>query len=730
MKKRFSIIFAAAMALAAVACTKYIYVYTVGELDNPITLMVGMANTSSAQTKAGEEPNPDAGAQYDHEKHLGFTAESEIRLKVDGTWTGHDPVLVSKTTVATLAAQSGNHNSVASYNPVLYWDDYGTADPANKETGRAQGLTIYGVAVNDKDADVPDVDGTSGKQWTALNWTLPDNQSEVGEGTLPWTRYDLLISNNVRKISEENDNRYKFDYPIRGSKLLEFTHAMSKITVEVKPDDTFGVDGFKNIPAVEFKTGFKMTGTVNIETGAVSATGGASEVGSFKLKQFEKVDKTYKYNGLVMPGNTLSDNAEFIEVNADGNIYKVSTHNLFTKMSQTPHNDPSFKSGKNYVVTIQLGKTEINVTATIVDWVDVVAPTSNPAINVSANIGTGEPSTLTEDTSFSFFIRKHEKEAEEVADLYGNLHSESDYYDEDDVLLFKKKEAEVEVNKWGLVHGLYWPDHNTHLHMRGVYPQVGAPVTPPTVQNVPVVTGTEFQNQSIAVFNAAYAAKTFPSDLMLGKPEVGDATCPSNSHTPVLMKDHGICATTGRINLTFKYMMSQVEVRLKTAVPITHDAATPADAVDLTNAEVAVIGIQSSGSVTLDDIVMTPSGDRTTKESPYVIPPVASGDPRDYIPTANIRHAAIVPQSLIYNTNQDAQFKITLKTGDAHDVPAAVYYVKIRDLMHGLVPATPENKWEAGRHYIYTFDLRRTGVEVTATIVPWVEAEAESDVWM
>lgn len=719
------------MALAAVACTKYIYVYTVGELDNPITLMVGMASTSSAQTKAGEEPNPDAGAQYGHEKHLGFTAGSKIRLKVDGTWLGHgtDDV-VSQTTVATLGDAAEKHNPVApdGYAPVLYWDDYGTADPDNTD-GRADGLTIYGVAVNDVAASVPVVNGETGKKWTALNWTLPDNQSEVGEGTLPWTRYDLLISNNVRYIDAEHDNRYKFDYPIRGSKLLEFTHAMSKITVEVKPDDTFGVEGFKNPPVIEFKTGFKMNGTVDIETGDVSATGAASEVGSFKLKQFEKVDKTYKYNGLVMPGNTLSDNADFIEVNADGNVYKVSTHNLYTKMEAT-HSDASFKSGKNYVVTIQLGKTEINVTATIVDWVDVVAPTSNPAINVSANIGTGEPSTLTEDTSFSFFIRKHEKEAEEVADLYGNLHSESAYYDEDDELLFRKKEAEVEVNKWGLVHGLYWPDHNTHLHMRGVYPQVGAPVTSPTVQNVPVVTGTEFQNQSIAVFNAAYAAKTFPSDLMLGKPEVGDATCPSNSHTPVLMKDHGICATTGRINLTFKYMMSQVEVRLKTAVPITHDAATPADAVDLTNAEVAVIGIQTSGSVTLDDIVMTPSGDRTTKESPYVIPPVASGDPRDYIPTANIRHAAIVPQSLIYNTNQDAQFKITLKTGAEHNEPAAVYYVKIRDLMHGLVPATPENKWEAGRHYIYTFDLRRTGVEVTATVVDWVQADAESDVWM
>lgn len=227
------------MALAAVACTKYIYVYTVGELDNPITLMVGMASTSSAQTKAGE----DAGAQYDHDTyHGGFTTGSKIRLKVDGTWTGHGVEgKVSQTTVATLSDAAEKHNPVApdGYAPVLYWDDYGTADPDNTD-GRTAGLTIYGVAVNGAEA-APEV-----ANWTALSWTLPSDQSTS------WDANDLLISNNVRKISKENDNRYKFDYPIRGSKLLEFTHAMSKITVDSRTTQTLTRNPILAYPSMAF----------------------------------------------------------------------------------------------------------------------------------------------------------------------------------------------------------------------------------------------------------------------------------------------------------------------------------------------------------------------------------------------------------------------------------------------------------------------------------------------
>lgn len=718
MKKRYSIIFAAALALAAVACTKYVYVYSVGELDNPIQLVVGVFGTSSTQTKAVEP-----GAQHDHEDHRGFATGNEIRLRVDGTWTGHDPELVSQTTVATLAEQSGNHNSVASYAPVLYWDDYGTADPANASTGRAQGLTIYGVAVNDKDADVPVVDGTSGKQWTALAWTLPADQHTS------WDANDLLISNNVK-----GDNTYKF-INISGGKLLEFTHAMSKVTVEVRPGG--GFDGnFSAAPTIAFQIPFKMSGSVDIETGDVTPGSTQTPGSNIKLKYGDAPTASpyiHSYDGIVMPGNEVPGGVNLLTVSADGNDYIITTEKLRAAMMKDTESAQDagdgnylFHSGKNYIIQISLGKTALNVTVTIVDWEDVTADMVNPSINVSAGVGdTSQGHVPASTTSFSFFDRVNGNND----DAYGTVVAgEHPYYNPDAVLTYNPEVAET--SRWTLAPLLYWPDHNTHLHMRGVYPEVG---TSAQAATKPVVTGTTFQDQSIAVFNTAYEAASYPSDLMLGKPLVSDdQLCPANTvsphnHTPILVKDNGICATTGKINLTFKYMMSQVEVRLKTAPNISHDpGAIAPDAVDLTGAEVSIVGIMNSGSVSLETLQVSTSGDR----GDYLLDPVdPSGGPRGTfgIPAANIRQSAIIPQSLVYDT-KNVRIKVQLKNGDQN---AAAYYVEnLPNLLNNQVAVTPDKRWEPGRHYIYTLDIRKTGIEVSATIVDWVQADAESNVWM
>lgn len=715
------------------ACTKFIYVYSVGEADNTIVLSAGMSDgASTLQTKADGE-SPEDGANFPHSKHKAINPGVKLALRVDGLWykaaTGETPVQISQSTVATVGDETStlSGHSKVTMSPVLYWDDYGTADPYNIGSnyhspivrGRERGLDVFGVGVND--ASVTSAPSVS--NWTAFAWTLPANQIEK------WTDKDLIISNNIKySTTASQDKAYKFSQHTTG-RVLEFTHAMSKITVEVRPDDTFGEGGFTNPPVVEFKTKFKMTGSVNIITGEVSATGNPDYL---TLKMYEPTgeSKTYTYDGLVMSGNTLTDNVDFIEVTADGNNYKITTHKLFEKMNEVDHNGV-FHSGKNYIVRIQLGKTAINVTATVVDWVNVLPEEVNPSINISAVVGKTDGDTPSTATSFSFFDRVDGVDT----DLYGSVAAgENPYYTADAVLAFDP--SKEESKRWSLTPLLYWPDHNTHLHMRGVYPQVG---TSSESTSKPVVTGDVVANQSIAVSNAAYVQGTFPSDLMIAKPEVVDGTLCPGVHTAgkVLVDQHGICATTGRINLTFRYMMSQVEVRLKTAQSISHDQSQPApDAVDLTNAEVSVVGIQTVGSVTLDGIVMTPSGDRTTKENHYVIPAISGAEARGGIPAENIRHAAIVPQDLRYTstpggTQQNVQFRIELKKGDNHDQPASVYYVNVWNLMHdNTTPATPNEKWEAGRHYIYTFDLRRTGVEVTATIVPWVEAEAESDVWM
>ena len=122
--------------------------YTVGEADNAIVLSAGIGEGGSnvLTRAAGGYDDIDA---TNHGKHLAFTTGTLAALRIDGTWTGHGDGSVSQTTTATIGdetATGSKHNSLT-MSPQLYWDDYGTADPANKETGRTTGLTIYGAAV-------------------------------------------------------------------------------------------------------------------------------------------------------------------------------------------------------------------------------------------------------------------------------------------------------------------------------------------------------------------------------------------------------------------------------------------------------------------------------------------------------------------------------------------------------------------------------------------------------
>lgn len=706
------------------ACTKYVFVYSVGEADNPIRLMAGMSDGSAdARTKA--DPDPDSGANYPHSEHLAIAEGVKLALRIDGKWyktDGDDATDVSQTTVATVGTETvtdphSMHSSIE-MSPVRYWDDYGTADPHNAGSGRGRerGLDIYGVGVNDATVAAPEV-----SSWTAFPWELPLDQSGVGSSE-PWSKKDLITSQNVKASASK---AYKFEQRASG-KLLEFTHAMSKIVIKLTPGSSFSSQ-FSDTPGVEFMTAFKMSGNVNVETGVVTPTGAAATIGSqkFRVTAPTEPSKIFTYDALIMPGNRVrpaGDNVDFLKITTGGNNYIVSTQKLAEKMAATQSGSLDYKSGKEYVVNITLDRTGINVTATIVDWQTVTADPVNPQINISANVGQGTASVLDADRQFSFFIR----EDETATDLYGTVAGENpnQYYTEDDELLFKKREDEVVVNKWGLVNGLYWPDHHTHLHMRAVFPKVG---TADEAASKPVVKGTTPADQYIAVRNAAYAAGTYPSDLLLGKPIVSDgAQCPNYAEHQKLMAVHGICATSGTINLTLNYKMCQVEVRLKS------ESTDPNAVVDLTKAEVSILDVLNSGMVYMDGLNVVTDGLRAS----YVLDPVLSGDARGGIPVANIRHSAIVPQSLVYgNTNQyKLRLKIQLKKESStgvYDVNAAAYYVEdLPNLMHESTPITPNKAWESGKHYIYTLNIVKTHIDVSARIVDWIDANAESDVWM
>ena len=672
--------------------------------SGPIELSAGIVEGSTkATTRSGAEDN--------HANHQALTSDTKLALRVSGTWTNHSPETVVKTTTATVGAEtsSGSKHNSLTCSPLLYWDDYGSADPANATTGRTEGLTIYGAAINGKTI-APSV-----SDWTALSWTLPANQT-ASEST-PADK-DLLISNNIK--AGTGDGTYKFDSRA-SSKLLEFTHALSKITVILTANNGFPGgsenEAFENSPQVTLtsnEAGLSTnaewayrTGTVDITDGTITSQGTPSAI---TMYQATANGHTVSFEALVMPGSQFgsNDNAIIARINADGNIYYVTAQKIRTAITE---DSKVTEAGKNYIFNITVNKTDISdVTATVTAWSDVAAALVAPKINVIADWGSeNAPLVTLPDGNYSFYRSQYVNNTS-IRNGYGTLagDSEGEHYYAEESTMTKLSST------WTMAPTLYWPDHNTHYQFRCVWPCTVTTIT----NNVPadgildhprVIDGSGGLSgyQVIKVKNVAYSSGTFPSDLMIARPEIHDAygnlsntiTCNNSDHNSVSLYDAGICATEGNIKLSFRYMMSQVKVNLYTT-----ESDTDPNYVNLSNATVELINVYNYGYVKLGDRMVG----FTDSRGNYTLTPTE---------TPTQRLDAVIPQ-----TFSNTKFKITIyKNGVVNDGIDDIYYADISDFT--------TDGWTAGKIYVYNLTVTKTDVQVTATLTNWNTVETSHNIW-
>lgn len=700
--------------------------YTVGEADNAIVLRAGISEGSTGvATRAGAEEH------HTTPGHKTFTIGTKAALRIDGTWLGHAPVAISQTTTATIgdiaANTNGKHNDLT-MSPQRYWDDYGTADPNNMPTGkggnvsdgsdgRSKGLTIYGAAVNGV-TTAPVIDGTSGKQWTALTWNVGDGSSGTLDQTEGWSTVDLLTSNNVKVGGP--DGTYKFDERNDG-KLLEFTHAMTKVTVELTAGAGFADAKFVNKPKVTLLD-FNYTGTVNVEAKTSTATTATTtdikahlaEVKETSVAEWSEAPATWasshkaKYDALVFPGNsftatiaaeephTPTSTTDILKIDADGNIYTVTAAQLVKAIvgSATGEQTGTLEQAKNYILKITVNKTGIDVTATIKDWVDVAAANEAPVINIDQAYGhTGT------DFAKSFdFYRSSAVSGSYLTGITDGNHVVVNYVPEagSDPVIPAHYELETPM---------YWPDHDTHYFFRGIWPVVNSTEGPAEAK---------VKANSIEVENVAYQTGHYPSDLMIGIPrkENGDydETCKVAGHAKS-SGANGICATEGKIRMNFQYAMSQVIVNLTTS---TGDNKVVFDG----NTKVEIIGGYTTGEIKLSD----ESSDFTGKTvTDYTMNREGGSN--------TLYHDAIIPQSLQDGEgNATLKFRITVKTGETYDTYETVLGIKDIKVTENEVPKNI-TAWEPGKKYTYTLNITKTGISVTATLKDWITVTADEPIW-
>ncbi len=631
------------------------------------------------------------GGEFSSSKYYAMKAGTQVRLKVDGTWAGKDPEAISKKTTCTTIAATDAAPTINALsfteNEMLYWDDYGTGDPNNK-TNTDNGLKVLGVAV-DGMAEVPAVKDT---EWESLTWPVITDGKDV-------LNSDIIVSNNLFT------DPYKFVKPTKENvRNMIFVHPLSKITFNLTASDGFtkGSVGatdkkFEKDPRVIMTNATELadtadvsknyvlaTGTVNIQKATAESDGQTSKVIAGTTSTTDK-NVTVIKQAIVYPGTQLGarDDAVIAIVNADDNIYYIKAKEIHKAIDDaTGHTDYKTLPGYNYIINVTVKKTGIILTATVTKWIDVEAEEAHPEINIEVPIGAGNDDAL--PPGFNGF------------DLYRNDKNIAKGY---------TKDATPTVDTNGDVtftNTLYWTHHYQHYHFRGIYP-TGTPVEEDATD----------QHQYVEVENGAYDANTFPCNFVLGMPEIGENTpCGNPDHENVYMDKDGICARKAAINLNFRYMMSQVEVTLKSS------AEGSDNYVDLTYAEVDLVNVGTEGHILLSD--------RSAVVTKYANEEALhSIDSRHY-------HGIIVPQLLENTAKGKVLFRITVYS-DATKTKKDVYYAEVAPIKVKVAGSTdaaaPTDRWQSGVHYVYDLKITKTEVSATASLTDWQTVEAEENVW-
>lgn len=717
-----------ASLLALMSCSdgNDIHTYTVGAEDNAIALSIGVDNSPLTPT-----PNLAKTRATEGDNYIALAKGTVMRLRVEGKW-GSNSLIKFTDCSADAATGDNTYNPISSYSPMLYWDDFGTADPSNTD-GKNNGLAIYGVAVDGKKDKAPDVNNSTGES-TTDQWG--DHSSE-DSNLLPWStednsnstvlERDLIVSNNLSKATAETPGNLTFEEHKAINKNLEnkdvnqsrliFKHVLSKFTFNLKAADGFEEYKFKTNPTVTLtrKKASEMTeqdngayclvdGNINIKKGEAKANESTKKV--IKAKYISgQMDNGYQVvteAAIVYPGTQISssENDIIAQINADGNIYYITSEAIRTAIGET---DFKAKAGYNYVFNITVKKTKINVTASVEPWNEVEAE-YEPKINVTGNIGDGNTSASSLN-DFSLYLKDDDDKGQ-----YGLSGSET----------FIKANSEITVGSnennptYTFSPEVYWPDHQTHYHFRAVYPK-----TKSTSDGSDPEVVTKSGTQAIKVNNCKYEESKYPCNLLIGAPEITEGTkCGNKDHisptTEVDMSKHGICAREGSINLNFRYMMSQVVVNLSTSA----DGAS--NKVNIgANTIVEIENAQTEGWIDLHNRnIVQYEGSTSTYNM---------NNEND-----NSRHDAIIPQSI-----KNLVFKITVY--DENSTVTDIYRANIKDIQVYVADSSGNkkgeakhiNSWDSGHKYIYNLKVTKTKVSITATITDWeTRSTDETDIWL
>ena len=731
---------------------------------------------------------------YRAQTRAGFSAQTRIvmRMMAEKITLGSSSEATASETKYTKTEAVAETNNGNQYSDVTftnsesvintrYWDD---------AYGRDTKLSVFAIAVpGKKSTDNIQLSLTGDNTWSTahtdntISWSVSNNQSSTTIGN-----EDLVYSNNIQKYNSQtglgqngvrewdfNSSKYKeltFDATGNPTGLsndrmkfqmkpvsegqnqdpkgpgkfdtgnLNFTHALSRITLKIKLASEFGNNALLDDNEVKVLN-MPYKGTLNVATGNFSSIENKDEIIMAPISTTEENIKG-QYMAQVLPGyniaadrTTNADNnmLQFKVVTKDAsnnitsqNIYYVTNKSVNTALANNANisgdidsdGNITMSQGKHYILTITVGKTAIkDITATLVDWTTVTGEhTQDNAYltftNSFKNSYKGNPSAA---DNFDLY-RLNDPSTDVSTD--GNYKSYAWKSKWTDKAELTKDNSYQETGKSKWTTKWFFDDNKSFYHFRMVGQKADGEDKTRTIHE-DATNGDYFDIES----------GTTDGNYTWGAPFVSGSDLKYNTASGYDNESDGthnihyaIGATNDNIHLTSFHMLSQIRVVLKTV-----DALQ--GGVNLQSGEkkttVKITNVFTKGKVNMGNGLVKAGTYSTGTDSRISVKmtepsPFFKGNNTSNLETNEFTYF-IVPQTLVEG---QTYVGLEITTPDNN-----IYYV-VKKLSEITATSVGNNGtqeqggkitwWYPNHSYLYTITLKKTGIEkITCTLVDWTE---------
>ena len=572
----------------------------------------------------------------------------------------------------------------------LYWDDFSNSASADTDLRTSgHGLqSYYGYCYNGGTPSTILVDAAG-----TLGWTIGSQTTAEA-----FQHADLLWSREQETVTYAHTSAHNGAH---GTITIPFTHAMSEITVTVIASDGFSGSSNPLASTVLILNGINTISAFTAPSAAFSSNTPTPPITMYG-GTYTSGATTRIYTAIVAPGTELREGNKLLDImGVDDNDYTltITSSMLTTSNWASGHADGQYGSsgapakayvitqpGVNYHLTVTVKKTEIQTHATLADWATVNATGEGDIVftdnedddhlmmddsevtpNTNVQVVAVDKNKFSVGASFSLFTLQS-------ASAYNDASARTnEVYTFATVPAFHDNTGDAN-DQWINNPKIYWPNKTNNYYFRALakFNSVSEGV------NHITSVGTFDTDKGTAVSQGTIAAG---HDILWGTTAKHLGTSTNRTYE----RGQAIPPRTGGVPIAFEHAMSKLTMNLET----TSDAA----AVDLTGATISISNLYTSGTITIENGVITYTNADMTADAIAAAP-------------APISDLIVIPQTI----GNDSKVTVTLSDGTTYKLQLNL----CEDNNNVAV-----GQWVRGKHYVYTIHLEKEKITFRALVKDW-----------